>query len=218
MRNSVAESVASRRSSQVPPGVTVSTRHASNQLFHIYLGGVSSPAAPINFFGETRLLERNIAIFRDRYSAFYQRGVSSELPSFEALLQWQLEFRRSCAHVRRFFCVGTCSGGYAALLFGHLLRAETVWAFEPLTRPDDWLDDAAIPPERADLSVLLARWNGRTTYNIYRSTEEVKNRENLGRLASCPGVNSRPVPARPGSVLKHLIDQGGLETLFPPPS
>jgi hypothetical protein len=177
---------------------------------------------PIVFFNKTRLLERNVVIFQDRHAAFYQKGISPALESFEAFLRWQIEFRERLTHVRRLFCLGTSMGGYAALLFGYLLRAEAVWAFSPATRLGRkrlaQIGDVAVPRERAHLATLLRSSNGITNYNVYYSQDQRRDEVAAMRIANCDGMKLWPRPRGGHNIVKTLLEDGELERLLPDPS
>jgi hypothetical protein len=191
-------------------------RPGSDQLFFVYTGRAQRLGLdPRAFFMRTRLFERNVALLRDEHGAFYQRGVSSSLDSFEALLGWHHEYRASLPHVRRVFCLGTSMGAYAAILFGYLLKAEQVWALgTPATR----LDDAqGIPANRADLAALLARPNGVTTFHVHYSEGCARDVEAIQRISGCQGVRLHPHPGEFHAVVRTMLDRGALETLLPDP-
>jgi hypothetical protein len=198
-------------------GVITLPRPGSDQLFFVYtgtacrLGGLD----PRAFFKRTRLFERNVALLRDEHSAYYQRGLSSSVDSFEALLAWHHEYRSGLPHVRRVFCLGTSRGAYAAILFGYLLKAEQVWALgTPTTRLDDV---GGIPSDRGDLAALLARPNGVTTYHVHYSEGCGPDAKAVQRIAGCEGVRLHPHPGRVHNVALTMLERGSLETLLPNP-
>jgi hypothetical protein len=207
-----------------PKAAMVHIRKQSEQLFFVYTG--IARALMVNatqFLSQTRLMLRNVVIFQDATRSCYLRGVSPELDSFEALLAWQIAFRDSQPHVRRVYCVGTSMGGYAALLFGHMLGAEAVWAFGPPTVPSR---DAAgfvavpdeVPPERADLAVLLGRPNGRTKYHVYYNERFAADSAAAAHIAHCEGVSLWPQPGDGHNVVGGLLERNVLRNVFPPVS
>ncbi len=205
-----------------PRGAMVFVRPASEQLFFVYTGilrgmmGVNS----LEFFGRTRLLERNVVIFQDPYRAFYQRGISSRISSFDALLQYQREVRESLPHVRRVYCLGTSLGGYAALLAGHLLGVEHVWAFGPMTLlPDVFpLRGITVAPERRDLKIGLSMDNGKTTFAVYYNQRYEQDKIAALRVADKPRVVLWPQPGEGHNVVETLMTLGKLEAVLPPVS
>jgi hypothetical protein len=202
-----------------PRGTIVFVRPACDQLIFVYTGWERGlQVDPIQFFNRTRLLERNVVIFQDRRRAFYQKGVSSSLDSFDALLRWQIEFRASLPHVRRVFCLGTSTGGFAALLAGHLLGVDHVWAFGPMTMlpPARTRRDLhEVAPARGDLQLALQVGNDKTTYGVYYNARYKRDVTAAMRLATCPRVTLCPQPGDDHNVVKTLLDLGKLETLLP---
>ena len=207
-----------------PKGAIVFVREESDQLAYVYTGGARGLMInPILFLNRTRLLERNVVIFQDKYSAFYQRGISSQLSTFEDFLDWQIAFRERLSHVRRVFCLGTSAGAYAALLFGRLLEAEEVWAFGAPTEIDQSSQERAfaglsIPPERLDLAHLLGKPNGKTIYNLYFNEGCAGDAAAAQRVAGCEGVRLWPQPGNEHDVLSVMFQQGWLGTLLPEPT
>jgi hypothetical protein len=207
-----------------PKGAIVLVREESDQLFYVYTGVARGLMInPILFFKKTRLLERNVVIFQDRERAFYQKGVSPALNTFEAFLAWQAAFHERMPHVRRLFCLGTSMGGYAALLFGHLLGAEEVWAFSPSTalgrRRRAQMSDVVIPRERSNLATLLGTPNGsHTKYNVFYSRDLRRDELAAKRIARCDGVTMCPQPEGGHNIVNVLLERDQLDTLLPEPS
>jgi hypothetical protein len=192
-------------------------RPESDQLFFVYTGArhllMSDPLA---FVRHTCLDERNLALFSDPHTSFYQRGISSTVDSFESLLAWHRDYTRELTHVRRVFCLGTSMGGYAALLFGYLLAVEEVWAFGPPT-----IIDARRYPctseDHANLRFLLLRPNGTTSYNIFYNRVFRRDRIFAQRLLGCDGVRLWPQSGEGHNVVGAMTDEQ-LRGLLPPPS
>jgi hypothetical protein len=195
-------------------------RTNSDQLVYVYTGSAQAlMGQPAEFLAKALLLERNVVIFRDVYRAFYHKGISTAIDTFEKFLEWQKAFVKRSAHVRTLFCVGTSAGAYAALLFGHLLGAEEVWAFGPPTDISGRrvVAEAGVPQERADLAVLLKASNGRTRYNVYYNESYEPDRISAVRLAACDRVALWPQPGDGHQVVRTLLERDQLSTLLPPP-
>jgi hypothetical protein len=229
-----------------PKGITVRLREDSDELYFIYSGadrGVMINPAVLLY--ETGLFERNLVIAHDPWNAYYDCGVSRDVDSFDAMLEWQRTLCASLTHVRRLFCVGACMGGYAALAFGHLLCVEEVWAFGAVTvLPDgvdlrrararaelagrvssaatavataECVDDVPeLPPERSDLRLALQRSNGVTRYNLFFSEGHEAHAKAARHLADCDNVCLRPQPGDEYNVLQQLLDRALLPSVFVP--
>src|SRR5439155_17954974 len=115
--------------------------------------------------------------------------------------------REELSHVRQTFCCGPSSGGYAAILFGHYLEVNVVYAFAPVTLID--LDDlkrfggckdiSRITEEHRDLALLLAKYNGRTRYKIFYCDRHVRDRTYANRTQHVPAVERCPQPGTPNN-------------------
>ena len=96
-------------------------------------------------------------------------------------------------HVHQTFCCGPSSGGYAAILFGHYLQVDVVYAFAPVTLID--LTDlkkyggrkecSRITEQHRDLARLLAQHNGRTRYKIFFCDGHARDRTYAARIQAC---------------------------------
>lgn len=62
---------------------------------------------------------------RDIYKQWYLEGINKELNSIESLL----EFLKHETKGKKVITIGSSAGGYAAMLFGVLLNAETIYSF-----------------------------------------------------------------------------------------
>jgi hypothetical protein len=200
----------------VHSGVLIRVQQKSDQLFYVFAGikrGLMGN--PMAFLQQTGLLVRNVALFVDPAEGYYQGGVNARLDSYDRLLGWQQTFRVGLPHVRRVFCLGTSMGGYAAVLFGHALCANEVWAFSPLTMAAPEVG-RRIPAERADLARLLRSSNGVTRYNVYYNEADRTDRDAAERLGTCPGVRLWPQRGDGHNVVKTMLEDGRLATLLPP--
>jgi len=89
---------------------------------------------------------------KDMSELWYQKGLDEECDSVEKL---QCRLQKSILDISpaRITCIGISSGGYAALLFGHLLNVDIVHAFGPQTflsrelRKHYKIDDGWLGPE-----------------------------------------------------------------------
>lgn len=186
-------------------------RTTCDQLYFLFQGhrqdlGQDRPS----FVRKTGLVDRNFVFFRDATRRRYQHGISDDVPSISALVRWQQNYVRSQSHVRRTFTIGTSYGGYAALLFGHLVGVETVWAFAPVTAL------LACRTQFGDLAEVLSRSNGKTEYRVYFNRHNGPDVRAAHRIQHCDGVKLFPQPGSRHDVAIDLERAGALETLLPP--
>ena len=204
------------------------------QMFFIYPGrNVGLRGRGVTFLSMIRhggLGDRNLALVADPYNDNYAKGVSPDIRDVPSLLEWHRTLLREMPHVTEFYHLGDSSGGYGALLFGHLLGARKVWAFVPRTARLETADAV-----KASLRERLSAGNGGTEYVIYYSLANQRDCAFAEYFSKCPGIVLSPytVPPpdkTPGSreaamnvesyyhrrVLQTVIDNGDLRGLMPP--
>ena len=138
--------------------------------------------ANFEFVKTTKEMDCSKIFCRDPDYNFYQGGIGKDFPNIPAVASRLQELIKEMSP-SRVTCVGVSAGGYAALLFGHLLKANTVHAFGPQIMLDrQWgldhndstiynskLDKLEITPENdfRNLPKVLENHNGKTTYYIH---------------------------------------------------
>ena len=191
------------------------TRENCAQIFFIYPGRANRVVNFLELIHKTGLGNRNLALIRDPYHENYERGVSPEVPDLLSLLDWHEKHVEGQPHITERYHLGSSSGGYGALLFGHLLSARKVWAFGPRTAR---LSTAE--PAKAMLKELLAGGTGATEYFIYFAPSNRRDRAFAEYFADCPGIVLCPFegPDRGWDhmVMQTLMESGTLRQLMPP--
>lgn len=180
---------------------------------------------PMAFLRETGLLRANLVMLRDYNRLFWHAGISDEIPDVDVLRRRLVEARERMPGARETICLGSSAGGYGAILFGHYLGADAVYAFVPQTLIDlDRLraerlrevgrDDVPFfPEEHRDLALLLRKHNGRTRYRIFYSEGHDADRGFAERLRGCPGVELNPQPGDTHLVVQTMHAAGRLPDL-----
>jgi len=194
-------------------------RPDSTELFYVFQGRrMRLTMEPLTFFRATGLMDVNLVMVRDYNQCFYHAGINRELQDIGALRHHLLACREGLPHVRRSFCLGSSMGGYAAILFGHYLKADVVYAFSPQTlidlerlgmmagRKDTW----RFPETHRDLTLLLAEHNGQTRYKIFYCVDSPRDREFAERIGHCPGVELCPQPGSSHQVVEEMHADGRL--------
>lgn len=78
---------------------------------------------------KSRIAKADRHIFvRDVFKQWYVEGINREVPDHDSLLAF---LQQATQGYRRVVTVGSSAGGYAAILFGCLLKAERIFAFCP---------------------------------------------------------------------------------------
>ena len=213
-----------REIEQKPEGaLIVWPRESSSQLYYVFHGMAGGLGIqPLTVLRETGLIHNNLVLLKDYYRFFYQAGLNPEITDVDAIVERLRRCAEELPHVRQTFCCGPSSGGYAAILFGHYLQVDVVYAFAPVTRID--LDDlkrfggckdiARITEERRDLALLLAKHNGRTRYKIFYCNGHVRDRKYAERLQHLPGVELCPQPGTTHNVIQAIYESGRLGEIF----
>jgi hypothetical protein len=190
-------------------------------------GGLN--VTPFDFFSATGLLSSSRILLRDPSNLLYLTGVGSEAPTFWTLLE-RLRAELARLNPERVTCVGTSSGGYAALLFGHLLEVDQVHAFGPTIQASvlmaavagDWHQvlQMATPQHlmmdlRIPLSVwkfrrldsALRKWNGRTNYTIHVCEQFLPDVKRVAPMRGLPHIEIAMHPCKTHAVARHLIGE-----------
>ena len=199
------------------------TRENSSQLYYVFHGMAGGLGIqPLTVLRETGLIHKNLVLLKDYYRFFYQAGLNPEITSVEATVERLQRCREELPHVQQTFCCGPSSGGYAAILFGHYLGVDIVYAFAPVTLIN--LDDLKkfggckdierVTEEHRDLARLLKKHNGRTRYKIFYCDGHVRDRTYAARIQGLPGVELYPQPGTTHNVIQAIHDSGRLGEVF----
>jgi len=161
------------------------------------------------FFDTTKSLGYSRILLRDQYRQRYDCGIDALRPDFPSLIAYlRQEVERLKA--KKVLCIGTSSGGYAALRAGHQLGADYVHAFGPRTGDGMWAARAPKGPRPmwpgrhgllrygrkrfTNLDQVLKNWNRKTTYDIHYGRGCGVDRWQAERLFESPGVVSLGYP------------------------
>jgi len=197
------------------------------------LFGFFDQMRPFDFFMITKMLAYNRIMLRDPAQLFYLRGIDET--GFDGLLErLRSEIKRINAKTLLF--VGASSGGYAAILFGHLLGADYVHAFgarghlkigEILRQRDCkaminrmhivTLLNCSLPPRHRfhlDLKPLLYRnVNPDMKINLHACAHCI-DAKRARHLKDCPNTKIFLYPCNTHRVAASLIKSGCLRDYF----
>jgi hypothetical protein len=201
-------------------------RENSTQLYYVFHGMAGGLGIqPLTVLRETGLLRANLVLLKDYYRFFYQAGLNAEITDVDAIIARLRKCREELPHVRQTYCSGPSSGGYAAILFGHYLEVDIVYAFAPATvinvdvlkKYGGCKDIGRITEEHRDLSRLLAKHNGRTRYKIFFCDGNIRDRAYAARIRDLPGVELCPQPGTTHNVIQAIYESGRLGEIFDSP-
>ena len=175
-------------------------------LIIAFSGGARKLDVPVHeFFETTKTLGYNRILLWDKYYMYYHYGVDRKRRDWPSLMDYlKQEIARLQPH--KVLCVGTSSGGYAALIAGHHLKADFVHAFSPQTRIDlrpEGIRNARHPVHRwrmsvskrvhrevLDLAPMLSQFNGKTRYFVHYGAGHEIDRRFAERIAGMPSVTT----------------------------
>jgi pimeloyl-ACP methyl ester carboxylesterase len=182
---------------------------------------------PFEFLSLTGGLPVKRMFVRDRREAWYHRGLPQHGGSLEEVTD-SLRELISTHGVERLVVAGNSAGGYAALLFGALLGAETVLSFAPQTtidanvlasmgdhRWDDYLRAFRPDPQWTDLAVALPKvTNASTQFRIYFDDSLSVDRQHAERLRGLEGVRLYRFGRGSHYLVRELRDSGALARII----
>ncbi len=195
------------RDTEAPDCPNLSWETNSGKSLVIAFAGMArglNELANFEFVKTTREMDCSKIFCRDAIRCFYHRGLGdgiANIPDIAARLQELIQEMSPS----RITCVGVSAGGYAALLFAHLLKADTAHAFGPQTMlHKQWgldhtdptiigcneLHDVELSPENdfRDLSKVLNTYNGKTKYYIHVGQDCTQDLNHALPLETLSGV------------------------------
>ncbi len=118
----------------------------------------------------TRFKAHKHIYLRDVFKQWYLKGINRDIDSTEKLCEWLREETKGM----KVYTVGSSAGGYAAVLFGSLLEADKVVAFNP----------------QFEMESLLQRSNEEADPFIFRATQS-GNSPMSKWFNICPYINPK---------------------------
>jgi hypothetical protein len=166
---------------------------------------------------------------KDMERVWYHLGTGGEVNSIPALREKLKEIIAQLRPTKVSF-LGASTGGYAALLFGHMLKVDTVHAFGPQTflsaelweryeHPTDvWTDEIAktrnLPLDPSsryfDLKEVLEEDNKVTSYHVHLCHQHRVDALHEEHIRFCPGVCFHYYDCTVHSVAAYLKEAGRL--------
>jgi acetyl esterase/lipase len=186
---------------------------------------------PFEFLSQTGDIPVKRLFVRDFNQSWYHRG----MPGYgDSLISVSESLREMLAdhELDRLVVAGASAGGYAALVFGTLLGADTVLCFSPQTILDlDVLDrmgdhrwDEQLKPLIAhhaldrswvDLrSALALAHNGHTRYRVYFDDSAAADRAHAERLLRVPETRLYRFGRGDHMLVRNLRDSGALARIL----
>ncbi|HUB67752.1 MAG TPA: hypothetical protein VL981_09745 [Candidatus Methylacidiphilales bacterium] len=179
---------------------------------------------PFDFFKITGIFDYNRILIREPWRYCYLKGIDET--GFEGLrIRLEMEIQRIAP--KTVACLGTSAGGFGAILFGHLLKADYVHAFSPFTYVDlfnllrggdhrnafiYWPGTVVrtnffLPRAQRryrDLRSVLTQNNGKTRFYLHACAQSL-DRVRVEHLQNCPNVQTFLYPCNTHNVTWNMI-------------
>lgn len=199
-------------------------------LIIAFSGGAQQLTIPVHqFFEITKTLGYSRILLRDKFEMHYHHGVDRKRRDWPSLLDYLGSQIEELAP-QKVICIGTSSGGYAALVAGYYLGADYVHAFAAQTRigvDPESIRTAVNPRNRRklyrstrafrqalDLAPLLEKSNGKTTYFLHYCACHETDRGFAERVADLPSVITFGYPCSAHAVAIFLAKKRWLGKLL----
>lgn len=225
------------RPSRDPVPIEVFRKPNARQLVVVFTAFNHRIGLPAPEFLEAAGLSHASAIVvSDRFRKLTFTGISDELNTFDKTLAAVTDTVASIGH-DELIMTGHSGGGHSALLYGHLLKADTVVSFSPFTYLDGQeiasrqdpasrrharslaFVDLAPPALRPylDLRALLSSHNGRTRYYVNIGRFQKWDRQRAEWLAGVPGLTVHKYPVAAHALVSVLARHEMLAPCFENP-
>src|SRR5262245_37617191 len=199
-------------------------------LIIAFAGGAQRLSIPVHqFFEITKMLGYSRILLRDKHEMHYHFGVDRKRRDWPSLLEYLKNQIRELSP-QKVMCIGTSSGGYAALVAGYYLGSDYVHAFGAQTRigiDPESLSTAVNPHNRVkllkskrafrpafDLVPLLEKSNGKTTYFLHYCACHEADRGFAERVSGLPSVTAFGYPCSAHAVAIFLAKKHWLGKLL----
>lgn len=187
--------------------------------------------APFEFFRLVETIPCSKIFLRDLHQVWYHRGIAGlghGIDESAAKLSTLITSRSPS----RIAMVGNSAGGYAALLFGHLIpRVDSILAFAPQTFLDRWnralhfdmrwrRQISEVHRLRASvayrdlLPLLGTRAGAQPATHVFASRDDRLDHAHARRLRGVPRVRIHAYAEGDHSLIKALRDRGALKPLL----
>jgi tetratricopeptide (TPR) repeat protein len=221
------------RSSKQAEGIHIDC-HYNSDILLITFGGISQGMGipPYEFSRITSEFKIKKIFLRDCLQSWYQKGIKNVGNNIEQIVAYLKDFLQK-QQIRRVVITGNSAGGYAAILFGHLLEADVAIAFSPQTFLDrdnrSIFGDDRWQPQIDNLykSInneisskyldLLNLWNNKpikTKFYIYFGREHLLDAIHAARLQGCQNVTLQAYDGSEHNIVKTLRDLGILKSIL----
>lgn len=207
--------------------VLVQRRKGAHRAILVFTGNDQRVWMPVQIFQTYLPRDVHIVFLRDPSMMGHRFGLTALGYGYSATLAGLQRLLASLG-VRQVYCIGSSTGGHAAVRYGLDLGARRVLSFVPnICDPDGGPTladfeaalqtslDGAGPPGSDDLREVVLEARDRPEVIIVYGDANAKDREQALRMTGIDGVRLVSVPDYPGhDVVSELISLGQLEPLI----
>jgi len=201
----------------------------SETLLIIFAGYAGEIAMPVfEFFNVLKKHPTDKLFIRDLNRKWYLNGIDTTLDSVAEITNFINQKKKSYKNI---VTLGTSMGGFAAILFGTLVKADVILAFSPQTFVDRffryWYSDFRwekdIKPARSNclksekffnMYRLIKKSNLKNTVNIYYSNNEKLDSIHANFLKKLNTVNLHSYNFGDHLLIKEMRDNGDLDKIL----
>ena len=202
----------------------------SSKTLLITFAGISGAVGlyPFEFFKITKGFDIDKIFIRDLEQSWYHKGMKGISNSIEDSAKYIKSVIKE-NNYKKVVCLGNSMGGYAAIVIGHLIKADIVLSFSPQTFLDEknrkkykdnrWQEQIATLPKNIDekyldLSKLQLEANNKTKLNIYYSLSERIDVEHVNKIKKFKNVNLFSYEDGGHQLVQQLRKSGDLYTIL----
>lgn len=207
--------------------------YSSSNYLLVSFGGIEHGiGVPIfEFYNGLKGIECDKVFFRDLNQMWYQKGVDAEIDSISKITNKLKSIIESKKYKRVLF-LGNSMGGYAAILFGLILKVDAVLAFAPQTFIDkksrflnkdrrwaEQLNNVHSNKRREEQFFNLKKWmktnnNENTHIEIYVSSVDKLDVRHIKNIQHYTNISIKKIEDGGHRVVKSLRDNGKLNEIL----
>jgi len=174
----------------------------------------------------------NKIYLRDTYRSWYHHGVPGVGNDIDAIASFIQQYTNH-PFTQKTIAIGNSGGGYAALLFGHILGTDEVHAFSPETfiNPIKRIINSDIPPKTGVMHLFRLCFYGQRKYfdlkdvfmgslpqkgnfHIYYAENNEKDQLHATRMESLPGIHLHSFQYNRHNLINILKRNGKLRKII----
>ena len=180
---------------------------------------------PFEFFKITKGFNVDKIFIRDLNQSWYHKGLTNSTKDIKGTASYLKKIIKKHKY-KKVVCLGNSMGGYAAMVIGHLIKADTILSFSPQTFLDNknrlkyndnrWQEQIDNLPTNLDKKYLdiyklyAKKQNKNSTIKIFYSSDERIDVEHVKRLEDFDSVELFSYEDGGHQLVQHLRANGEL--------